>query len=64
MARLAADASAFAAIADPTRRAILDTLRDGERSVNEIREALGASPPGCRSRRSASTWPCCGAAGW
>jgi DNA-binding transcriptional ArsR family regulator len=41
VSRIAADASPFAAIADPTRRAILDTLRDGERSVNEIREALG-----------------------
>ncbi len=41
MSRLAAHASPFAAIADPTRRAILDTLRDGERSVNEIRDALG-----------------------
>lgn len=40
MARLAVT-SPFAAIADPTRRAILDTLRDGERSVNEIRDALG-----------------------
>jgi DNA-binding transcriptional ArsR family regulator len=39
--RLAAHASPFAAIADPTRRAILDTLRDGERSVTEIRDALG-----------------------
>lgn len=33
--------SPFAAIADPTRRAILDTLKDRERSVNEIRESLG-----------------------
>lgn len=41
MTRLASHASPFAAIADPTRRAILDTLREGERSVNEIREALG-----------------------
>ena len=41
MSRIAADANPFTAIADPTRRAILDTLRDGERSVNEIRDALG-----------------------
>lgn len=33
MPRIAADATVFQAIADPTRRAILDVLREGERSV-------------------------------
>lgn len=34
--RASADASVFAAIADPTRRAILDLLAGGERSVSAI----------------------------
>ncbi len=40
MSRLAADASVFHAIADPTRRAILDLLRDGEQSVTEMFKAI------------------------
>ncbi len=44
MARAAADASAFRAIADPTRRAVLDVLREGERSVGSLMEALAAGP--------------------
>lgn len=36
MSRAAADASVFHAIADPTRRAILDALRDGERAVSDL----------------------------
>lgn len=40
MTRPAADASAFAAIAHPTRRAVLDLLRNGERSATELRVAL------------------------
>jgi DNA-binding transcriptional ArsR family regulator len=36
---------AFAAVADPTRRRILDELRGGERTVNELVERLGASQP-------------------
>jgi DNA-binding transcriptional ArsR family regulator len=50
MTRPAADASAFSAIAHPTRRAVLDLLRTGERSATELRVALtpriaGASQP-------------------
>jgi DNA-binding transcriptional ArsR family regulator len=40
VSRCAADASVFAAIADPTRRAILASLRDGARSVGELMEPL------------------------
>jgi DNA-binding transcriptional ArsR family regulator len=36
----AARASTFAAIADPTRRAILELLRDGERNVSELQHPL------------------------
>ena len=49
MARPSADASAFSAIAHPTRRAVLDLLMGGERSANALRTALaparGASQP-------------------
>lgn len=50
MSRVAADASPFSAIAHPTRRAVLDLLRNGERSATELRVALapliaGASQP-------------------
>jgi len=47
MTRPSADASAFSAIAHPTRRAVLDLLRAGERSANALRSALapGASQP-------------------
>lgn len=40
MSRAAADATVFSAIADPTRRAILWSLRDGARSVSELMEPL------------------------
>jgi DNA-binding transcriptional ArsR family regulator len=40
MSRIAADASVFHAIADPTRRAILDLLREGERTVSQMMDAL------------------------
>jgi DNA-binding transcriptional ArsR family regulator len=40
MPRPAADASAFSAIAHPTRRAVLDLLRRGERSATELRLGL------------------------
>ncbi|MCA9292523.1 MAG: winged helix-turn-helix transcriptional regulator [Phycisphaerales bacterium] len=40
MARLAADASVFAAVADPTRRAILELLRDGEQTVSALLEGV------------------------
>lgn len=36
----------FAALAEPHRREILDLLRDGERSVNELVERLTLSQPG------------------
>ncbi len=50
MTRPSADASAFSAIAHPTRRAVLDLLLAGERSATELRLALaprigGASQP-------------------
>lgn len=35
----------FAALADPTRRAILDRLRTGVRSVAELTEPFGVSQP-------------------
>ena len=36
---------AFAALAEPTRRRIVDELRDSERSVGELVEALSISQP-------------------
>lgn len=43
MSRRAADSSVFTALADPTRRAILWQLRDGERTVTELMEPLDLS---------------------
>lgn len=40
MSRIVADASVFHAIADPTRRAILDLLRDGELAVSALLESF------------------------
>ena len=40
MSRPAADASPFSAIAHPTRRAVLDLLRNGAQSATELRVAL------------------------
>ena len=39
------DRSVFQAIADPTRRAILDRLRDGGQAVNEIAGRFDVSRP-------------------
>jgi DNA-binding transcriptional ArsR family regulator len=39
-------AYAFAAVAEPSRREILDLLRGGTRSVGEIVERTGLSQPG------------------
>ncbi len=39
------DVDAFAVIADPTRRRILDTLRDGAADVGELVEQLDISQP-------------------
>jgi DNA-binding transcriptional ArsR family regulator len=39
-------ASTFELVADPTRRTILDLLREGERSVGELVERVGLSQPG------------------
>jgi DNA-binding transcriptional ArsR family regulator len=36
----------FATLAEPTRRRILDLLRERERSVGELVDALGVSQPG------------------
>ncbi len=44
MSRVASDASVFHAIADPTRRAVLDVLREGERSVGALMEGLRKGP--------------------
>jgi DNA-binding transcriptional ArsR family regulator len=38
-------ADAFAVLAEPTRRRILDALRGSERSVGELAEALAVSQP-------------------
>jgi DNA-binding transcriptional ArsR family regulator len=38
--------TAYAALADPSRRLILDLLRGRERSVGELIEPLGLSQPG------------------
>lgn len=35
----------FAALADPTRRRILELLGDGERAAGEIADRFAASPP-------------------
>ncbi|MEU8899950.1 metalloregulator ArsR/SmtB family transcription factor [Nocardia sp. NPDC048505] len=35
----------FEVLADPTRRRILDLLRDGERTVGELAGALGTAQP-------------------
>lgn len=40
MARVTATINVFDAIADPTRRAILDLLRDGERGVSALLESF------------------------
>ncbi|WP_017317760.1 ArsR/SmtB family transcription factor [Mastigocladopsis repens] len=45
MSRLAANADVFAAIADPTRRAILDRLRAGEQPVKQLAEPFAMSLP-------------------
>ena len=39
-------AAAFAVLAEPTRRRILDLLRDRSRPVGELVELLGISQPG------------------
>ncbi|HET6399225.1 MAG TPA: metalloregulator ArsR/SmtB family transcription factor [Candidatus Thermoplasmatota archaeon] len=36
----------FAILADPTRRLVLDTLREGECAVGELVSAVGISQPG------------------
>ena len=38
--------TAYAALAEPSRRQILDLLRDRERSVNELVDHVGLSQPG------------------
>ena len=38
--------SAYAALAEPHRREILDLLRDGERPVNDLVDRLALSQPG------------------
>ena len=38
--------TAYAALAEPHRRQILDLLRDGERSVGDLVDRIGLSQPG------------------
>ena len=38
--------TAYTAVAEPSRRRILDLLRDGERSVNDLVQRIGLSQPG------------------
>lgn len=45
MSRPAASADIFQAIADPTRRALLDRLREGEQSVKQLAEPFEMSMP-------------------
>src|SRR5919106_5716266 len=45
MARAATTSDAFNAIAEPTRRKILDVLVGGERPVNELVRRLGLAQP-------------------
>jgi len=45
MARAATTADTFNAVAEPRRRAILDVLARGERSVNELVDELGLAQP-------------------
>jgi len=45
MARSATTSDAFNAVAEPQRRRILNLLAGGERSVNDIAEALGITQP-------------------
>jgi DNA-binding transcriptional ArsR family regulator len=45
MARAAATADAFNAVAEPRRRQILDVLAGGERPVNDLVELLGITQP-------------------
>ena len=45
MVRIAADADLFTALAEPSRRAILDLLLTGERAVNDVVNALRLTQP-------------------
>lgn len=45
MARAATTTDAFNAVAEPRRRQILDVLAGGERSVNDLVDALGLTQP-------------------
>ena len=45
MARTATTADAFNAVAEASRRDLLDALGDGEATVNELVERLGLSQP-------------------
>jgi DNA-binding transcriptional ArsR family regulator len=45
MARAATTSDVFNAVAEPRRRAIIDLLSSGERSVNDLVDLLGISQP-------------------
>ena len=44
--RMPGDIAVLEVIAEPTRRRILDAVRDGERSVGELVDAVGMHQPG------------------
>ena len=44
--RVPTDLAVLEVIAEPTRRRILDAVREGERSVNELVEQVGMHQPG------------------
>lgn len=44
--RMSSDLPVLDVIAEPTRRRILDAVRDGERSVSELVEVVGMHQPG------------------
>ena len=41
----------FQVLADPTRRRLIDALREGERSVNELVEMVDIGQPGVSRNR-------------
>ncbi|MCB0969520.1 MAG: winged helix-turn-helix transcriptional regulator [Ilumatobacter sp.] len=43
---MSSDLAVLEVIAEPTRRRILDAVRDGERSVSELVEVVGMHQPG------------------
>ena len=52
-------AAVLAALADPTRRVIVERIKAGPRSVDEIARGLPDQPAGCVAApaRAAREWP-------